>query len=207
MDTRLRATVTTPGWCRTITHVLGLGVPFEKLEVAEVGCGSGTYSLAWALLGARTTLIDADEEALVIARNAFNLYEVEAEFVKADVLNIPPKELVGRFHLVASGGLAEHFVGENRTHCFAFHRALLTKTGIARLAVPNRLSPFYRFVRGFRMLTGTWDLDIEIAYDPDELSRLAEASGFRRWEVFGNNFLRKGNYSGSPTIEPQLTGE
>jgi len=142
-------------------------------------------------LGAKTTLIDADDEALTIARNAFRLYEVEAEFVKADVLNIPPKELVGRFHLVASGGLAEHFAGGNRRNCFAFHRALLTKTGIARIGVPNRFSPFYRMVRGFRELTGTWDLDIEIAYDPDELIRIAEESGFRRCEVCGNNFMRK----------------
>jgi SAM-dependent methyltransferase len=189
LDSRLLTVTATAGWSRTVAHLLALGVPLADVAVAEVGCGTGTYALSLALLGARATLIDADDHALAVAQKSFALYGVNATFVKADVVDPVEPELAGRFHLVASGGLVEHFRGSARSRCFEFHRLLLRQPGVARVGVPNGLSPFYQMVRGFRRLTRTWGLEVEIPYTPSELKRLARDAGFKRSEVFGNNPL------------------
>ena len=191
MDARIRTTVSAPGWQRSLGMLLALGEPLECLQVAEVGCGSGTHALTLNLLGATTTLIDADAAALAVAQAAFHLYGRTGTFHQANVLDPVPAALVGRFHYVVSGGLAEHFRGPDRVTCLAFHRALLRPGGVTHIGVPNRLSPFYQLVRGVRILTGTWELDVEVPFSPGELRALARAAGFARAVVRGNYPLQR----------------
>ncbi len=194
MDLRIAATCESLGWRETIHYLLAKNIPFNKLQVAEVGCGSGTFSLTLGLLGAQVTLIDVDDDALAYAKKAFGLFEVEASFVNSDILGPIPRELEGRFDLAASGGLAEHFTGEDRGRCFVFHRALLRKGGFALIGVPNTLSPCYQTVRWFRTLTGTWGRDLEQTYSYRELRTLAKLAGFSSFRTFGNHSVRKDLY-------------
>jgi 2-polyprenyl-3-methyl-5-hydroxy-6-metoxy-1,4-benzoquinol methylase len=191
MNARILSSISTHGWERTMVHLLNTGIPFSNMEFAEVGCGTGTFALILNLLGAKTTLIDCDEKAIEVAKKAFALYNRKAEFIIADVLKPVPPDLIKRFHCVVSGGLAEHFSGEARKICIKFHKDMVRKNGFVRVGVPNRLSPFYQMVRNFRMLTGTWELDIEIPFTPGELKHIAEFLGFKTIEVVGNHPLKR----------------
>jgi 2-polyprenyl-3-methyl-5-hydroxy-6-metoxy-1,4-benzoquinol methylase len=191
MNARILSSISTHGWERTMVHLLNTGIPFSNMEFAEVGCGTGTFALILNLLGAKTTLIDNDEKAIEAAKKAFALYNRKAEFIIADVLKPVPSNLVKRFHCVVSGGLAEHFSGEARKICIKFHKDMVRKNGFVRVGVPNRLSPFYQMVRNFRMLTGTWELDIEIPFSPRELKRIAKFLSFKTIEVIGNHPLKR----------------
>jgi len=186
MDGRLISTISALGWQRTIIRILRQGIPFPDLKVVEVGCGSGTFALSLSLLGAKVTLVDADEQAIAAARKAFDLYGQKAEYVIANVLESVPERLLSRFHLSCSGGLAEHFAGDNRLKCVRYHKELLCPGGFSRIGVPNRFSPFYQMVRLFRIATKTWGLDVEIPYSAMELKRLALRAGFSRAEIIGN---------------------
>ena len=46
------------GWQHTISLIIERCVPISKLKIAEIGCGTGTMSLTFGLLGASITLLD-----------------------------------------------------------------------------------------------------------------------------------------------------
>jgi cyclopropane fatty-acyl-phospholipid synthase-like methyltransferase len=94
------------------------------LKIAEVGCGTGTFALTFALLGASVTLIDSNEEALKNAEKIYKMYGCTTQCVKANVLDSPPDNLRKSFDVAISGGLAEHFIGKNLASCISFHRRL-----------------------------------------------------------------------------------
>jgi len=179
------------GWQNAIANILQTNVPFNELKVIEVGCGTGTFSLTLNLLGANTTLLDADEDALNIARQVFNLYGRISTFVKADATKPVPKDLIGKFDVVLSGGLAEHFIGSEREQCFLFHKNLLNNNGMAYIGVPNKYSIFYRIVRYCSEKARKWNIDIEIPFSYWELKDYAEKIGFYKSQVIGNHSLLK----------------
>lgn len=186
MDGRIKSCCSYLGWQHAIKFILDKGIPFEKLNVAEVGCGTGTFSLTLGLLGASVTLIDYNDKVLERTKKAYSLYNCEATFIKADCLEKPPAEITRVFDFVISGGLAEHFSGENRSRCIKYHELLLKEGGFAFIGVPNKFSPFYRWIVFFRKLTGTWRIDIEIPFSPSELRRIAESLGFKEYYIKGN---------------------
>lgn len=190
MNNRIRSTLSRRNWGRLIALIKKGGVPFEQLRVAEVGCGTGTASLMLAFLGASVTMIDRNEGVLTETRKCFQSYGVTGNFVRADCLEAPPVELKGQYHVVLSGGLAEHFEGEDRLRCFQYHRRLLRENGLADINVPNRFSPFLQSVVAFRRLTGTFRFSLEIPYTHDELMRIMREAGFRHGFVSGSDSLR-----------------
>lgn len=179
------------GWRRVMKLILERKGAVSGLEVGELGCGTGTSSLVLALAGASVTLIDANDKVLEAARTLFASFGVPARFVRADLSAPVPDELRSAFDLVTSGGVAEHFTGDYRIACIRYHRELLRDGGIAVIGVPNRLSPFYRGVRAFRELTGTWELDIEAPFTNPELMSLAKQAGFKEGVVVGSESLAR----------------
>ena len=191
MISRIQSTISAIGWEKTVQYILKKKIPFEHLRIAEVGCGTGTFSLTLGLLGAEVVLIDIDPRAIKMAKEVFNIFKCNTEFIQMSVLDPVPEFLINRFDIVISGGLAEHFVGDDRLKCIAFHEALLREGGFSYIGVPNKLSPFYQMVRLFRIVTRTWRMEIEIAYTYWELKRSAKQVGFAEIEVTGNHPLRK----------------
>jgi len=191
MRSRIANAVSSDSWKTTIAIILENDLAFGQLKVIEVGCGTGTLSLILNLLGANTTLLDADEDALNLARALFDMYGREATFIKANVLEDVPNKKLNSFDLAISAGLAEHFMNDDREKCIAFHELLLKKNGFAVIGVPNRFGVFYRLVRGFRELTKTWTISQEIPFTYWELKRYAKKVGFVRSEIVGNASLRK----------------
>lgn len=188
-DNRIETCVSYDGWREVISCVLESSKSFEELNVAEVGCGTGTFSLSLALMGASVTLVDFNSNVLERAAKIFGLYDRKPNLVQADCLKKPGEELVGRFDLVISGGLGEHFVGVNRDKCIDFHRQLLKADGFVYFSVPNKNSFFYWILRIFRQLTGTWNLSLEVPFTKNELLKKAKENGFSSYYVLGNASL------------------
>lgn len=191
MDRRILSCTHHFGWQHAVRLILDRNVPFNSLKVAEVGCGTGTTSLTFGLLGASVILLDFNPRILEKALSIFKLYSCEAEVIEADCMDTPLDSLKEKFDLVISSGLSEHFIDKDRKKCIRYHRLLLKKGGFAYIEVPNKFSPFYQWVRVFRKLTGTWSLDIEIPFSPKELKTLARAVGFTEAYNIGNASLAK----------------
>jgi hypothetical protein len=189
MDSRIRFILLQRNWRRLIALIKRTGVPFDQLKVAEVGCGTGTCSLIMAFLGASVTLIDCNENVLRETRKWFDAYGAAGDFVLADCLEQPPAALMGKYHLAMSGGLAEHFAGEDRLRCFRYHRLLLGDSGLACIGVPNRYSPFLQSVLAFRRMSGTFGISLEIPYSHEELICVMHEAGFRHGFVSGSNSI------------------
>lgn len=188
MDKRIRTCLSFFGWEHTIQIIKNSGRQIDKLEVAEIGSGTGTFSLTLALLGAKVTLIDYNPEVLSQARKIYKFYNCDVDRVCADILESPPHSLKERFDLVVSLGLAEHFTEDNRKECFIFHRDLLKRGGFAVIGVPNRLSPFYMAIWLLRNLTKTWKIP-EVPFSSGELKRLARDLRFKSYYVIGLSSL------------------
>ena len=191
VNQRILSAISHRGWQYTVKLIHGLQIPFSQLKIAEVGCGTGTLSLTFALLGASVTLIDSNERALKNANKIYKMYGCTVQCVKANILDSPPDELRESFDIAISGGLAEHFTGKNRARCILFHKLLLSKNGFTFIGVPNRLSPFYWLIRLFRQLTGTWRISLEIPYSNLELQKIATNVGLTNCFVLGNAHLSK----------------
>jgi SAM-dependent methyltransferase len=154
------------------------GIDFSKIRTLEIGCGTGTFSLTLNMLGANTTLLDADPEAIEAAKKCFSIYGLKADYITGDVTKPLPEALRAKFDFVISGGLAEHFTGDNRVFVIRWHRETLKDNGLAYIAVPNALSPYYRTVRAAMELTGQWTIENEVAFTPAELRKTASEAGF-----------------------------
>jgi 2-polyprenyl-3-methyl-5-hydroxy-6-metoxy-1,4-benzoquinol methylase len=191
MDERIKDFTSYLGWQHTVRLITKMGIPFNKLKIAEVGCGTGTFSLIFGLLGASVTLIDFNQKVLERAKKIYSFYDCKTEVIKANCLDIPPKEIAGTFDLVVSAGLAEHFIGKDRVKCIQYHKYLLKDGGVAFINVPNKLSPFYQWIRFFRKVTGTWEIDIEIPFSYIELNKIAKAIGFDSFYIKGNAPLKR----------------
>jgi len=191
MISRIRSTISGKGWERTVQYILEKKIPFEKLHIAEVGCGTGTFSLVFGLLGAEVFLIDIDPQALEMAKEIYSIFKCRAKFLQKSVLDEVPEFLENQFDVVVSGGLAEHFSGDDRLRCINFHKGLLKEGGVAYIGVPNKLSPFYQMVKLFRSLTQTWKIEIEIPFTYWELERLGQEAGFANVEIVGNHLFKK----------------
>jgi SAM-dependent methyltransferase len=191
MDKRIKNCMHKLGWQHAIRLILEREIPFSALKIAEVGCGTGTTALTFSLLGASVTLLDYNRQVLDKSCDLYTLYNCTAEFVQADCMNVPSEKLRGKFDVVISSGLAEHFIGDDREECIRYHRLLLKKGGFAYIGVPNKLSPFYQWVKGFRKLTGSWKLEIELPFTKQELKNFAAKVGFTEAYVIGNAPLKK----------------
>lgn len=185
VDGRAAATCSSFGWRSAIFHMLRLCFDFSKIRTLEIGCGTGTFSLTLNLLGAETTLLDADEQALAAAKKCFAVYGLKASYILGDVTKPLPENMRSAFDLVISGGLIEHFTGSSRAAVIGYHKLALNDHGIAYIAVPNALSPYYRTLRTVMELAGQWTIETEVPYTPRELLSSAAAAGFSRVELIG----------------------
>jgi 2-polyprenyl-3-methyl-5-hydroxy-6-metoxy-1,4-benzoquinol methylase len=191
MDDRIKNCTQKLGWQHATRLILERGLPFSALKIAEVGCGTGTTALTFSLLGASVTLLDYNRQVLDKSHDIYTLYDCTAEFVQADCMDVPSEKLRGKFDVVISSGLAEHFIGGDREECIRYHKLLLKEGGFAYIGVPNKLSPFYQWVKGFRKLTGSWKLEIELPFTKQELKNFAAKVGFKEAYIIGNAPLKK----------------
>ena len=114
----------------------------------DAGCGSGFFSKYFCDQGMVTTSLDYSASALTIAQQQTSgrARLIQADLVEDDILN----QIKGRFDLIFSDGLLEHFSSGQQDKIMKNVRFLLKKEGILITFVPNRWSP-WELIRPFFM--------------------------------------------------------
>ena len=106
----------------------------------DAGCGSGFFSQYFCERGMRTVSLDYADSALEMAREKT---QGKARCVKADLLSDHlPKILDGKFDIIFSDGLLEHFTGHEQDAILKNFKSVLTVGGVTVTFVPNRFSPW-----------------------------------------------------------------
>lgn len=84
---------------------------FKGKSFLDIGCGSGLFSLAASLLGAKVVSVDVDENSLSCARYLRAQYKIgedEWTIKKASALDKTSLEALGEFDIVYSWGVLHH---------------------------------------------------------------------------------------------------
>lgn len=141
--------------------------------------GAGTASVSRYLgdtYQADITIVDSNPRALDLSRKTFEGFPHRFQTIARDVFDL--KDCEGRFDLVHSGGLIEHFVGEARDRIIEAHCALVKDHGYLMILVPIR-NTWYKILnegifKGLRLL----DHIPEVPWSFEELKTSLERRGF-----------------------------
>jgi 2-polyprenyl-3-methyl-5-hydroxy-6-metoxy-1,4-benzoquinol methylase len=119
------------------------------LVVLDAGSGSGFFSRFFNAQGCETYSLDYSEEALAITRRQTG--NQSAAYLCRDLLDRAfAGEFAGRFHLVFSDGLFEHFSSMDQNRLFEHFKMIKKPGGIIATFVPNKYS-FWTFIRPLLM--------------------------------------------------------
>jgi 2-polyprenyl-3-methyl-5-hydroxy-6-metoxy-1,4-benzoquinol methylase len=114
--------------------------PLEGAAVLEIGCGTGSSTVALAEQGARVTAVDLDEGSLEVARRRCELYRVGVDFRLANAIQVLEKSEVGRYQLIIFFACLEHMTHLERIACLRLAWGILPQNGaMAIVETPNRL--------------------------------------------------------------------
>lgn len=166
--------------------------PIPSLSTIEVGAGLGDFSVIFNKLGARTCLADYSAEAIKRARERFDKSGLEAEFVLADMLDVP-LGLRDKYDVSFSLGLAEHFYKADRNKIIKAHLDVLKPGGLAFISIPYRYSPLYRIWMAHRKLQGRWEYGLEVPFSKKEITALGEQAGFKTIGFIQSSFFADWN--------------
>ncbi|MBD3272277.1 MAG: methyltransferase domain-containing protein [Elusimicrobia bacterium] len=144
---------------------------FHNLSVIEIGAGSGTYAALMAKQGARVSLMDYSSEALDRARAFFQLNNLSADYIQADLLDLQ-ESFTQRFDVCISVGLAEHFKSSNRSRICKIHCDMVRQGGICIISVPYKYSPFYQIFKCSTQLLGIWQAGEEYPFSRQEFTKI-----------------------------------
>jgi SAM-dependent methyltransferase len=142
----------------------------EKLDILEVGCGSGIRTLAllrdFEDYPLDATLVDTSVSALLLAKKNAEGNKLKANFILADGFKLPfPKT----FDIVWNEGVNEHFTGERRRRIFEEMSRVCKKRGQVIVIVPNTLNLPYRLTKRMLEASGRWIYGFERPYTIFEL--------------------------------------
>jgi len=145
----------------------------KRLRILEVGCGSGTRTLAllkdFEEYHLNAVFVDLSLPALSFAKRSADNNKITADFILADAFNLPfPDET---FDIVWNEGVNEHFEGEKRQKIFD-EMARVCKVGEAVIViVPNALNLPYRITKKILEMRNQWIYGFEEPYTIFELRR------------------------------------
>ncbi len=195
MYSALASWANTPGLGIIKREILKHFGTFEGLRFVELGAGSGKMSILMDILGGQTTLIDYSENMLRKAREMHDFFECKPEILMENALALPAS-LCGQYDVVMSFGLAEHFLGEERSAIFHSHHYLAKKHGMVVICVPNVFGICYRLSHGIRKVLGKWPKGLpEVPFTRKELKNIASKVGLMDIRISGGNrFLRDIDY-------------
>ena len=149
----------------------------DNPSFCELGAGAGAVS---RYLGERykaaITIVDSNPKALQISKKTFENFPYQFSLIKKDVFDL--NESVGKFDLVYSGGLIEHFVGADRDLIVKVHCDLVKDNGYLLILVPV-FNMWYRILNeGVFKYLHFLDEIPEVPWSLFELSNSLEKNGF-----------------------------
>jgi 2-polyprenyl-3-methyl-5-hydroxy-6-metoxy-1,4-benzoquinol methylase len=161
----------------------------QGVRTIELGAGTGDISLLLALEGAEPTLLDANEQALGLAKFKFAVAGLEPVCTVGDFLALDTS-LRGAFDVAVSYGTVEHFAGSDREQACRAHAEAIRPGGMVAISVPNAHCLPYRLNKWQLEARGAWPWGLELPYTRAELGRIAERIGLEHCHIHGSSFLR-----------------
>ena len=114
--------------------------PLAGATILEIGCGTGSSTVALAEQGANVTALDIDEPALAVARSRLRAFDLTAELVALEATRIESHFAGQAFDFVIFYASLEHMTTEERLASLAQAWRLLPRDGLlAVVEAPNRL--------------------------------------------------------------------
>jgi ubiquinone/menaquinone biosynthesis C-methylase UbiE len=171
---------------------LNATLPLKDASILEVGCGTGSSTVALAEQGSRITAIDLDPGSLEVARRRCDAYRVSADLRLANAVEVLESAQAGSYQLIIFFACLEHMTHLERIACLRLAWERLPPNGtLAIVETPNRL---WYFDSHTSLLPFYHWLPDDLAF---EYSRFSTRKGFNdRYrdttpEDF-NHFLRRG---------------
>lgn len=114
--------------------------PLKGLRLLEIGCGTGSSSIALAEQGADITSIDINEKSLTEAKIRCQLYGLNIRFCLLNATDIKSNFEQGIFDFIIFMASIEHMTIEERIQSLKMAYELLPRHGLLCIAgSPNRL--------------------------------------------------------------------
>lgn len=114
--------------------------PLKGISVLEIGCGTGSSTVALAERGAEVTAVDLDEPSLVVARERCRAHGVGATFVTANGASLPTSVQSRPFDIVIFYASLEHMTIDERFDSIKTTWEMLPVGGLwSIIETPNRL--------------------------------------------------------------------
>ncbi|HEV3341142.1 MAG TPA: methyltransferase domain-containing protein [Pirellulales bacterium] len=125
---------------RQVVPWLDAARPLADASVLEIGCGTGSATVALAEQGARVTAIDIDPRAIAVAEERCRMYGVEARFLPSNAAELDESLTGQRFDFILFFASLEHMTHEERLAAMARTWHLLPSGGLWGIVeTPNRL--------------------------------------------------------------------
>jgi len=134
---------------RMIVPWLDNAATLQNKRILEIGCGTGSSTIALAEQGSKITGIDIDEGALLVAEERSRIYGVDAEFRVLNAQEISKAFQAVRFDFIIFFASLEHMTIEERLTSLAQAWEMLPIDGLLVVVeTPNRLWYFDRHTSG-----------------------------------------------------------
>jgi len=172
-DFYLERTKRSNEWLEIKKNVINNFGTFKKIKVINIGSGRGTYSLLFAMEGAKVVLLDYSKEAIERSKRFFRKHNKKGEFILGSVLNLDRK-MLNKFDVVMSYGVAEYFDGKDRAKFFKTNFNLLEDKGMVIISVPNKVNPFYRLWKFLSETSGRWKFGEEYFVSKSEFKEIGK---------------------------------
>ena len=144
---------------------------WRGLRVLEIGCGIGTDAEQFAKNGAHYVGIDLSDESLTMAKQRFEVFDLEGEFYNIDMTDTKSLQRLGTFDLVYSYGVIHHF--PNIEKIITNVHNVLNKGGLFKFMVYAKNSWKYAMIRkGLDQFEAQSNCPYAEAYTNEEIEQL-----------------------------------
>jgi cyclopropane fatty-acyl-phospholipid synthase-like methyltransferase len=176
--------------------------PRRPLSILEIGGGNSCFlqGLMDEFQFREYQILDNSAEGMRRARERFEpAYGERVRYLEADVFE-PAQGFTGRFDVVLSVGLIEHFSDEEIPRLVKLHADFAAPDGVVIIAVPTP-TVLYWLVRGFAELVGIWQFPDERPIPRGRLVEMMKNAGLRIvWErTFWSQILTQALVAGVKT--------
>jgi len=114
--------------------------PLQGTSILEIGCGTGSSTVALAEQGARITAVDIDEESLAVARDRCRVYGFNVHFLQANATEIYQLLKGQHFDFIIFFACLEHMTNDERLVALKDTWDMLEAGGLlCVIETPNRL--------------------------------------------------------------------
>jgi len=120
-------------WLSDTRHLRGT-------DILEIGCGTGSSTVALAEQGANVTAVDIDEESLAVAKDRCRVHGLNVRFLQANATQVRRLLNGQHFDFIIFFACLEHMTNDERIMALKDTWEMLTKGGLlCVIETPNRL--------------------------------------------------------------------